>query len=216
MLDARFAGTTDAFTLVNARLRREVAGATSLVTSLKVTNLGNQEVQQHIFGDILQAAGGRRSPIRVLVIRGRGRPASPDRVLASPGVRLAGTVCFKYLPQVCRLRLGILVTDNELAFLRDDPEMADLFMAEALDHLGYDRGRAARARRASRRHHAAQRHLPPVPHDQGQRRRARRDLGPGSGAQRREPARPRALRPPHDGPGRRGRRASCRRRARRR
>jgi two-component system chemotaxis sensor kinase CheA len=28
------------------------------------------------------------------------------------------------------------VTDNELAFLRDDPEMADLFMAEALDHLG--------------------------------------------------------------------------------
>ena len=28
------------------------------------------------------------------------------------------------------------MTDNELAFLRDDPEMADLFMAEALDHLG--------------------------------------------------------------------------------
>jgi len=28
------------------------------------------------------------------------------------------------------------VTDNELAFLRDDPEMADLFLAEALDHLG--------------------------------------------------------------------------------
>jgi two-component system chemotaxis sensor kinase CheA len=29
-----------------------------------------------------------------------------------------------------------VVTDNELAFLRDDPEMADLFLAEALDHLG--------------------------------------------------------------------------------
>jgi two-component system, chemotaxis family, sensor kinase CheA len=28
------------------------------------------------------------------------------------------------------------VTDIELAFLRDDPEMADLFLAEALDHLG--------------------------------------------------------------------------------
>jgi two-component system, chemotaxis family, sensor kinase CheA len=28
------------------------------------------------------------------------------------------------------------VTDDELAFLRDDPEMADLFLAEALDHLG--------------------------------------------------------------------------------
>jgi two-component system chemotaxis sensor kinase CheA len=28
------------------------------------------------------------------------------------------------------------VTDNELAFLRDDPEMADPFLAEALDHLG--------------------------------------------------------------------------------
>jgi two-component system chemotaxis sensor kinase CheA len=27
------------------------------------------------------------------------------------------------------------VTDDELAFLRDDPEMADLFLAEALDHL---------------------------------------------------------------------------------
>ncbi|HLG58939.1 MAG TPA: chemotaxis protein CheA [Vicinamibacterales bacterium] len=28
------------------------------------------------------------------------------------------------------------MTDNELAFLRDDPEMADLFIAEAIDHLG--------------------------------------------------------------------------------
>jgi two-component system chemotaxis sensor kinase CheA len=28
------------------------------------------------------------------------------------------------------------VTDHELAFLRDDPEMADLFLAESLDHLG--------------------------------------------------------------------------------
>ena len=28
------------------------------------------------------------------------------------------------------------MSDDELAFLRDDPEMADLFLAEALDHLG--------------------------------------------------------------------------------
>jgi two-component system chemotaxis sensor kinase CheA len=32
--------------------------------------------------------------------------------------------------------LKYALTDNELAFLRDDPEMADLFLAESLDHLG--------------------------------------------------------------------------------
>jgi len=41
------------------------------------------------------------------------------------------------MPGVCRLRLrNTPVTDDELAFLRDDSEMADLFLAEALDHLG--------------------------------------------------------------------------------
>jgi HPt (histidine-containing phosphotransfer) domain-containing protein len=29
-----------------------------------------------------------------------------------------------------------VVTETELTFLRDDPEMAELFIAEALDHLG--------------------------------------------------------------------------------
>jgi iron complex outermembrane receptor protein len=53
VLDARFAGTTDAFTLVNGaigyRWRNE-----RIVTTLKMTNIGNQEIQQHIFGDILR------------------------------------------------------------------------------------------------------------------------------------------------------------------
>ena len=52
VLDARFAGTTDAFTLVNAAIGYRGSGP--LVTSLKMTNLGKQEVQQHIFGDILR------------------------------------------------------------------------------------------------------------------------------------------------------------------
>jgi iron complex outermembrane receptor protein len=51
VLDQRFAGTTDAYTLVNAgfgvRWARE-----KLVTSIKVTNLANENVLQHIFGDV--------------------------------------------------------------------------------------------------------------------------------------------------------------------
>jgi outer membrane receptor for ferric coprogen and ferric-rhodotorulic acid len=58
VLDLRFAGSTDAYTLVNA-----AAGVRwfddRVTTSVKVTNLGNTEAQQHIFGDILrrQVAG---------------------------------------------------------------------------------------------------------------------------------------------------------------
>jgi iron complex outermembrane receptor protein len=53
VLDARFAGTTDAFTLVNGAIGYRWYNDT-IVTSLKLTNIGNQEVQQHIFGDILR------------------------------------------------------------------------------------------------------------------------------------------------------------------
>ena len=53
VLDARYAGTTDAYTLVNAGVGVRWAGE-RVVTSLKVTNLGNQEVMQHIFGDVLK------------------------------------------------------------------------------------------------------------------------------------------------------------------
>jgi outer membrane receptor protein involved in Fe transport len=53
VLDARFAGTTDAYTLVNGTFGLKWAGD-RVVTSVKVTNLVNQEVMQHIFGDVLK------------------------------------------------------------------------------------------------------------------------------------------------------------------
>ena len=53
VLDVRFAGTTDAYTLVNAAFGVRWFGD-RVTTSLKVTNVGNSEVQQHIFGDILR------------------------------------------------------------------------------------------------------------------------------------------------------------------
>ncbi|HLG58941.1 MAG TPA: TonB-dependent receptor [Vicinamibacterales bacterium] len=53
VLDARFAGTTDPFTLVNAAIGARWLGE-KIVTSIKLTNLANQEVQQHIFGDIMR------------------------------------------------------------------------------------------------------------------------------------------------------------------
>jgi outer membrane receptor protein involved in Fe transport len=53
VLDARFAGTTDAFTLVNAAIGYRWLNE-KVVTSLKMTNIGNHEIQQHIFGDVLR------------------------------------------------------------------------------------------------------------------------------------------------------------------
>jgi iron complex outermembrane receptor protein len=53
VLDSRFAGRTDAYTLVNAGIGARWAGD-RVTTSLKVANLGNVEVQQHVFGDILR------------------------------------------------------------------------------------------------------------------------------------------------------------------
>jgi iron complex outermembrane receptor protein len=53
VLDARFAGMTDAFTLVNASIGYRWLNE-KIVTSLKMTNIGNQEIQQHIFGDIMR------------------------------------------------------------------------------------------------------------------------------------------------------------------
>jgi iron complex outermembrane receptor protein len=53
VLDARYAGTTEAYTLVNGTVGVRWYD-NRITTSLKVTNLGNQEVQQHIFGDILK------------------------------------------------------------------------------------------------------------------------------------------------------------------
>jgi len=53
VLDARFAGTTEPYTLINAGFGVRWAGE-RVVTSIKVTNLANQEVMQHIFGDVLK------------------------------------------------------------------------------------------------------------------------------------------------------------------
>jgi len=53
VLDARFAGKTDAYTLLNGAFGVRWAGG-RVVTSIKGTNLANQEVMQHIFGDVLK------------------------------------------------------------------------------------------------------------------------------------------------------------------
>jgi len=53
VLDVRYAGTTDAYTLVNGAFGVRWMGD-RLTTSIKAVNLGNREVQQHIFGDILR------------------------------------------------------------------------------------------------------------------------------------------------------------------
>jgi outer membrane receptor protein involved in Fe transport len=51
VLDARFAGPTDAYTLVNAGVGVRWLGD-KVTTSLKVTNLANEEIMQHVFGDV--------------------------------------------------------------------------------------------------------------------------------------------------------------------
>ena len=53
VLTSPYHGYTDSYTMVNgsigARWFRE-----KLTTSVKVTNLFNQDIQQHVFGDILK------------------------------------------------------------------------------------------------------------------------------------------------------------------
>jgi outer membrane receptor protein involved in Fe transport len=53
VLDAPYHGTTDAYTLINGGVGLKWA-ANKVTTSLKVINLANQDVQQHVFGDILK------------------------------------------------------------------------------------------------------------------------------------------------------------------
>ena len=53
VLDVRYAGVTKPFTTLNAGVGVKWAGD-RVVTSLKVMNLTNEEVQQHIFGDIIR------------------------------------------------------------------------------------------------------------------------------------------------------------------
>ena len=53
VLDARYAGTTEPYTIVNAAFGVRWLGD-KVTTSIKLTNIGNEEVQQHIFGDIIK------------------------------------------------------------------------------------------------------------------------------------------------------------------
>jgi iron complex outermembrane receptor protein len=53
VLDARYSGTTEAYTLVNGGFGIRWMD-NQLTTSVKVINLANEDVQQHVFGDILK------------------------------------------------------------------------------------------------------------------------------------------------------------------
>jgi outer membrane receptor protein involved in Fe transport len=53
VLDARYSGTTDSYTSVNAGVGARLMHD-RLTASLKVTNLANKTIQQHVFGDVLK------------------------------------------------------------------------------------------------------------------------------------------------------------------
>jgi iron complex outermembrane receptor protein len=53
VLDARYHGTTDGYTLVNGGFGVRWMDD-QVTTSIKVINLANQDVQQHVFGDVLK------------------------------------------------------------------------------------------------------------------------------------------------------------------
>jgi iron complex outermembrane receptor protein len=53
VLDARYHGTTDAYTILNGGFGLRWMND-QLTTTVKVINLANQEVQQHVFGDVMK------------------------------------------------------------------------------------------------------------------------------------------------------------------
>ena len=53
VLDSRFHGPTDAYTQVNGAVGVRWLGD-RLTTPLKVINLDNQEIQTHVFGDVIK------------------------------------------------------------------------------------------------------------------------------------------------------------------
>jgi iron complex outermembrane receptor protein len=55
VLDAAYHGTTKAYTLVNAGFGVRWGAKNQITTSIKGTNLANQTVQQHVFGDVIKA-----------------------------------------------------------------------------------------------------------------------------------------------------------------
>ncbi len=55
VLDDRYHGTTDAYTLVNGSFGVHWGPKDRLTATLKATNIANQKIQQHVFGDIIKA-----------------------------------------------------------------------------------------------------------------------------------------------------------------
>jgi len=55
VLDAPYHGTTKPYTLVNAGFGVRWGDKNRITTSVKATNIANQAVQQHVFGDIVKA-----------------------------------------------------------------------------------------------------------------------------------------------------------------
>jgi hypothetical protein len=53
VLDSRFHGPTEAYTQVNGAFGVRWLND-RLTTSIKVVNLGNQDIQSHVFGDIIK------------------------------------------------------------------------------------------------------------------------------------------------------------------
>ena len=58
VLDARYHGRTDAYTLVNATAGVRFGARNNIQLLLKGTNLMNEDIQQHIFGDIIKRQFG--------------------------------------------------------------------------------------------------------------------------------------------------------------
>jgi len=54
VLDARFSGTTGAYMLVNCSVGARFGRDNRFQPMIRVTNLANIDVQQHIFGDVLK------------------------------------------------------------------------------------------------------------------------------------------------------------------
>ena len=52
VLDDPYHGTTKAYTLVNGGFGVRWGSKDQVTTAVKATNLANQDVQQHVFGDI--------------------------------------------------------------------------------------------------------------------------------------------------------------------
>jgi outer membrane receptor protein involved in Fe transport len=67
VLDSRYHGYTDAFTLVNGTFGYKITD--TFTASIKVLNLFDQEIQQHIFGDVM-----RRQAVLELRMRVGAKP----------------------------------------------------------------------------------------------------------------------------------------------